>query len=154
MLLKERTPSYRSHLPISLFLSPLLANNPPDEVWWNGAECANISPMTSLSLSYHTATSVTLPQKALGFLGVTSSQTDSCVPDHYLRATFFNSAADVFCKPLWPDSLTSCPKLYLLQLFSILQFICGQLPYPFPASCYWSFRQHRERDMRWDTGHN
>lgn len=50
---------------------------------------------------------------------------------------------------MWPDNLASSPRVYLLLLFSILQFICGQLSYPFPASCYWSFSQLRQAHRQW-----
>lgn len=50
---------------------------------------------------------------------------------------------------MWPDSLASSPRVYLLLLFSILQFICGQLSYPFPASCYWSFSQLCQAHRQW-----
>lgn len=50
---------------------------------------------------------------------------------------------------MWPDSLASSPRVYLLLLFSILQFICGQLSYPFPASCYWSFSQLCQAHGQW-----
>lgn len=43
--------------------------------------------------------------------------------------------------------MTSCLRIYLPKLCGVLQFICGQFSYPFPASCYWFFSHlgHWER---------